>query len=63
METPCDLEEFLEKIFGELGAKRRVCHRTRTIILEDEEAALFQLRPNFAYKWMEILERLPVVFY
>jgi hypothetical protein len=63
MEMPCDLEEFLEKLFGELGAKRLVCHRTRTILLTEEEAAVFQLQPNFVYKWIEILQRLPTVFY
>ena len=63
METPCDLEEFLEKLFGELGAKRRVCHRTRTIVLTEEEAEIFQLQSNFVYRWIEILQRLPAVFY
>lgn len=63
MEIPCDLEEFLEKLFGELAAKRLVCHRTRTIILTEEEAAIFKLQPNFIYKWIEILQRLPNVFY
>lgn len=63
METPCDLEEFLEKLFGELAAKRFVCHRTRTILLDEEAAELFQLQPRYIYRWFEILERLPTVFH
>lgn len=63
METPCDLEDFLEKFFGELAAKRRVCHTTRTLHLDKEEANLFGVEPNYIYKWIEILERLPNVFY
>jgi hypothetical protein len=63
METPCDLEEFLEKLFGELCAKRYVCHRTRTILLDEEAAEIFQLQPRYIYRWLEILERLPTVFY
>lgn len=63
MATPCDLEEFLGKVFQELGAKRRVCHRTRTIILDQESAALFQLEANFAYRWVEVLQKLPCIFY
>lgn len=62
IETPCDLETFLKAIFSELGAKRRVCHRTRTILLEKEQADLFRLEPNEAYRWIEVLEKLPNVF-
>jgi hypothetical protein len=63
MNTPCDLEDFLETLFSEIGAKRRVCHSTRTILLDKEEAKLFQLEPNYVYRWIEILEKLPNVFY
>ena len=63
LETPCDMETFLETFFGELGAKRRICSKTRTLILNVEEAPVFQVEPNFVYRWIEILERLPKVFY
>jgi hypothetical protein len=63
LETPCDLEVFLETFFGELGAKKRICSKTRTLLLNPEEATLFQLEPNYVYRWIEILERLPVIFY
>jgi hypothetical protein len=63
LETPCDLEVFLETFFGELGAKRRICSKTRTLILNAEEAVLFEVQPNYVYRWIEILERLPKVFY
>lgn len=63
METPCDLEDFLEKLFGELAVKRHICHKTRTLFLDKDEAKLFDVEPNTIYKWVEILERLPNVFY
>jgi hypothetical protein len=63
IDVPCDMEEFLEKLFGELGAKRYVCHRTRTVILDDDAAVIFQLEARYVYRWMDILERLPSVFY
>lgn len=63
METPCDLEDFLEKLFTELAAKRRVCHKTRTLYLDNDEAILFDLKSNTIYKWIEILQCLPNVFY
>jgi hypothetical protein len=63
LETPCDLEDFLNTLFKGLAAKRRVCHRTRVLLLDEESAPLFGLQPNNAYKWIEVLERLPHVFY
>jgi hypothetical protein len=63
MELPCDLEDFLERLFQEHGEKKRVCHRTRTIIIDEEAAVLFELKPNYAYRWLEVLQKLPVVFY
>lgn len=63
LEVPCDLEDFLERLFKEHSDKKRVCHRIRTIILDEEAAVLFQLQANYAYKWLEVLQKLPVVFY
>ena len=63
METPCDLEDFLEKLFQEVAGKRRICHRTRTIILDKEQADLFELESNYVYRWIEVLQKLPRVFY
>lgn len=62
LKTPCELETFLRKLFGEMGAQRRVDQKTRTLIMNEEEAALFGLTPNFAYRWIEVLSKIPNVF-
>ena len=63
LQTPCELEEFLKVLFTEMGAQRRIDHKLRVMILNQEEATMFGLQPNHAYKWMEVLTRLPHVFY
>lgn len=59
---PCELHVFLKKLFSKMAKERRMCPRTRTLLLNQEEAALFGLHPLFAYKWMELLKELPAVF-
>lgn len=63
LQTPCELEDFMKVLFGELAAQRRICHRTRTLLLDNESAKIFGLKPDTIYKWMEFLEHLPKVFY
>ena len=60
---PCTLEVFLKKLFSGMAKQRRMCPRTRTLLLTSEEAAMFGLQPNYAYKWMELLKQLPAVFH
>lgn len=62
LKTPCDLETFLRKLFEEMGAQRRVDQKTRSLILNQEEAALFMLQPNYAYRWIEVLSKIPNIF-
>ncbi len=59
---PCSLEVFLKKLFSGMAKQRRMCPRTRTLLLNEEEAALFGLQPLYAYKWLELLKNLPAVF-
>lgn len=63
LQTPCELEEFLKVLFTEMGAQRRIEHRLRVMILKYDEAMMFGLQENHAYKWVEVLSRLPNVFY
>lgn len=63
LETPCDLEDFMTTLFSDIAARRHICHRTRTLILTREEAILFQVDANTAYRWIEVLSKLPAVFY
>jgi hypothetical protein len=63
LEVPCELDTFLKVLFNQLGEKRLVCHRTRTLILPKAEAELFQMNPNYAYRWIEVLQNLPNIFY
>jgi hypothetical protein len=60
---PCSLEVFLKALFSGMAKQRRMCPRTRTLILNEEEAALFGLQPLYAYKWLELLKSLPAVFH
>lgn len=60
---PCDLESFFKVLFRQLAKERRICPRTRTVILNAEEAKLFALQPFFAYRWMDLLRQLPAVFH
>lgn len=60
---PCQLDVFLKKFFTDIAKQRRMCAKTRTLILNPEEAALFGLQSHYAYKWMEVLKELPAVFY
>ena len=60
---PCQLDVFLKKLFTDIAKQRRLCAKTRTLILSPEEAVLFGLRPFYAYKWIEVLKELPAVFY
>jgi hypothetical protein len=59
---PCELHAFLKILFSKIAKERRMCPRTRTLILSHEEAALFGLQGLYAYKWMEVLRELPAVF-
>jgi hypothetical protein len=60
---PCSIELFLKTLFTDMAKQRRMCPKTRTVLLNDEEAALFSLQPSYAYKWMELLVKLPTVFH
>jgi len=60
---PCSLELFLKTLFSKMAKQRRMCPRTRTVLLNEEEAVLFGLQPLYAYKWMELLKQLPAVFH
>lgn len=59
---PCALDVFLKKLFTDIAKQRRMCAKTRTLILSPEEAVLFGLQPLYAYRWMEVLKQLPAVF-
>ncbi len=43
--NPCTLEEFMTTLFGKIAKERRLCHRTRSLYLNEEEAKLFGLLP------------------
>lgn len=60
---PCSLEMFLKTLFSGMAKQRRMCPRTRTLFLNDEEANMFGLQPLYAYKWLELLKKLPAVFH
>lgn len=60
---PCPLDVFLKKLFSTIAKERRMCAKTRTLILSPEEAVLFGLQSHYAYKWMELLKELPAVFH
>jgi hypothetical protein len=62
LKTPCGLVEFLDDFVAVLAADCRICHSSRTVMLKDEEAQLFGLQAG-TYKWLEILIRLPTIFY
>lgn len=61
--TPCDIEEFLKVFFTGLAKDNRISHHPRVLILNIEEAAMFGMKDNYAYKWIEVLAKLPNVFY
>lgn len=63
LKTPCELEEFLVVLFTEMMGQKRIEHRLRVLILKDDEAKMFGLQANTAYRWCEVLMRLPNVFY
>lgn len=60
---PCSLELFLKKLFSGMAKQRRMCPRTRTLLLNPDEAEMFGLQPFYAYKWLELLKSLPAVFH
>jgi hypothetical protein len=60
---PCGLELFLKTLFTGIAKQRRMCAKTRTLLLNEQEAALFELQPNTAYRWIELLMKLPSVFH
>ena len=61
--NPCSVEEFMNILFSNIAKEKRLCHRTRTLYLTEEEAVLFHLKPRTAYKWLEVLQTIPNVFY
>lgn len=63
LKTPCELEDFMKALFSVMGSQRRIEHRLRIMILNQEEAQMFGLQPGNAYRWVEIISKLPNVFY
>ena len=63
LKTPCELEEFLKVLFTEMGSQKRIEYRMRVMILNNDEAKMFGLQGSNAYKWFEVISRLPNVFY
>lgn len=63
LKTPCDLEDFMKTLFSVMGSQKRIEHRLRIMILNQEEAQMFGLQQGNAYKWIDIISRLPTVFY
>ena len=61
--NPCSIEEFMNILFSNIAREKRLCHRTRTLYLTEEEAILFNLKARNAYKWFEVLQAMPNVFY
>ena len=62
LKTPCGVDEFLDDFAAVLAADCRICHSSRTVTLNEQEAHLFGL-PAGNYKWLELLIRLPSVFH
>lgn len=60
---PCEIEEFLRVLFTNMAKENRISHHPRVLVLSLEEAAMFKMKDNFAYKWIEVLAKLPNVFY
>jgi hypothetical protein len=63
LKTPCELEEFLKVLFTEMGSQKRIEYRLRVMILNEDEAKMFGLQGSNAYKWFDVISRLPNVFY
>jgi hypothetical protein len=63
LKTPCELEDFMKTLFSVMGSQKRIEHRLRIMILNREEAQMFGLHEGTAYKWVDIISRLPTVFY
>jgi hypothetical protein len=63
LKTPCELEEFLKVLFTEMGSQKRIEYRLRIVILNEDEAKMFGLQGSNAYKWRDVISRLPNVFY
>jgi hypothetical protein len=63
LKTPCELEEFLKVLFTEMGSQKRIEYRLRIMVLNQDEAKMFGLQGSNAYKWVDVISRLPNVFY
>lgn len=61
--NPCSIEEFMNILFSNIAKEKRLCHKTRTLYLTEEEADLFQLNARTAYKWLEVIQAMPNVFH
>jgi len=61
LQTPCDLETFLNFLFTRIAERGDIHLNTRTLTLNAKEAVLFGLQAG-EHKWLDVLRCLPSVF-